>query len=245
MRWIATPRRLAFFILTFSLSTPALGQDTYDIRGDVSGAWFEITKQLRKTEPQDSSPTDASCFDKYCLTSEASVKLPIARVSETADSQSIRDVNKSTPNSIEPTTYMVDGLSLGGKVIFDSNLFKQYKCNLTEYPGMTYCNKQQLDHTGRGEAMSWTSIIHNQDGTIVYANRYITPAFFDHDDMKTEIDRLSAKFDETARVLQMPKHEGLPGALIAVWGQLKLEQITTPEVATVASGESLHKGILV
>ena len=51
---------------------------------------------------------------------------------------------------------------------------------------------------------------------------YIEPAFFGSNDVRSEIDRLSAKFGERAREFRMPPREGLPNAIIAVWGKIEL-----------------------
>jgi hypothetical protein len=42
----------------------------------------------------------------------------------------------------------------------------------------------------------------------------------------------------------MPQREGLPNAIIAVWGKIELEQLDPADVATVASGGTV-KGLLV
>ena len=68
--------------------------------------------------------------------------------------------------------------------------------------------------------------------------------FFAPNDVRTEIDRLSAKFGERARELRMPHRDGLPDAVIAMWGKLQLEQLSAADVLTVASGGN-YKGLLV
>ena len=55
---------------------------------------------------------------------------------------------------------------------------------------------------------------------------------------------MSSEFGQPARVIQMPQREGLPNALIAIWGAIQLEQLNPDEVSKVASGGS-HPGILV
>jgi outer membrane protein OmpA-like peptidoglycan-associated protein len=87
--------------------------------------------------------------------------------------------------------------------------------------------------------------MHNQEGAAVYVNRYIAPAFFGQNDIRNEIDRLSAIFGDRAREFRMPRREGFPNAVIAIWGQLELNQIDPTESLTVASGGSLQKGILI
>jgi TPR repeat protein len=67
---------------------------------------------------------------------------------------------------------------------------------------------------------------------------------FAPNDVQSEIDRLSAKFGEPAHLFRMPRREGLPYAIIAVWGKIQLEQLNADDVSVVASG-GRHEGILV
>ena len=55
---------------------------------------------------------------------------------------------------------------------------------------------------------------------------------------------MSSEFGQRARVIQMPQREGLPNAVIALWGAIQLEPLNPDEVSEVASGGS-HPGILV
>jgi hypothetical protein len=91
----------------------------------------------------------------------------------------------------QPSPYVVDGLALGGKVHFESEAYKQYRCAPSDTsPGFTWCHKEKTEKTKRGEVRSSNSILHSQDGTAVYINRYIEPAFLGPHDVRSEIDRL-------------------------------------------------------
>jgi len=152
---------------------------------------------------------------------------------------------KLQPYTPQPSLYVVDGLALGSHVVFQSEAYKQYHCTPSDkFSTFTWCHKEKTEKTKRGEVTSSNSILHNQDGTAVYVNRYIEPAFFDPNDVRSEIDRLSAKFGERAREFRMPSRAGLPDAIIAVWGKIELEQLGASDVSTVASGGSV-KGLLV
>jgi uncharacterized protein len=149
---------------------------------------------------------------------------------------------------LEPATSqpsVVDGLGLGGHVRFESEAYKQYQCTPSEkFPGFTWCHKEKTERMSGGEVTSTNSILHSQDGTAVYVNRYIEPAVFGQNEIRGEIDRLSAKSGERAREIRMPPREGLPNAVIAVWGKIGLEQLDVADVSKVAAGGS-HKGLLV
>jgi hypothetical protein len=130
-----------------------------------------------------------------------------------------------------------DGLALGGQVIFESQAYKQYQCNPSEkYPAFTWCHKEERNKEKGKEILSANSILHTGDGTAWYVNRYIEPAFFAPNDVQSEIDRSSAKFGESARLFRMPSREGLPNAVIAVWGKIQLAQLNADDVSVVAAG---------
>jgi hypothetical protein len=144
-----------------------------------------------------------------------------------------------------PFPFVVDGLALEARVRFDSKAYSQYQCVPSEYPGLTWCHKAKTEKTKRGEVTLANSILHRPDGTTVYVNHYEEPTFFSSTEVRREIDRLSGKFGRPAGEFRIPPREGLPDAIIAIWGQLKLEPIDQADTAIVASGGSLHKGILV
>jgi hypothetical protein len=72
----------------------------------------------------------------------------------------------------------------------------------------------------------------------------VEPAFLKKRDVRAEIDRLSAKFGQRAREIWLPERDGLPRAVIAVWGKIDLEQLDPTAVANVASG-GRERGLLV
>ena len=111
----------------------------------------------------------------------------------------------------QPSPYVVDGLALGDRVRFESEAYNQYHCTPSEkFPGFTWCHKEKTEKTKRGEVTSSNSILHSQDGTAVYVNRYIEPAYFGPDEVRTEINRLSAKFGERAAKSGCPHAKDYP-----------------------------------
>jgi serine protease Do len=157
-----------------------------------------------------------------------------------------RDHLKCNTTAVSPPSpYVVDGLALGDHVRFESEAYRQYQCAPSEkFPGFTWCHKERTEKSKRGDILSANSILHGQDGATVYVNRYVEPAFFGQDDVRTEINRLSAKFGENAREIWMPPREGLPRAVIAIWGKIKLQELNAADLSIVASGGT-HKGLLV
>jgi len=82
------------------------------------------------------------------------------------------------------------------------------------------------------------SILQSRDGTAYYVDSYFQPAFFDPNDIQSEIDRMSSEFRREARIIQMPKREELPSAVMAIWGAIQLEPLKPDEISVIASGGS-------
>jgi clan AA aspartic protease (TIGR02281 family) len=68
-----------------------------------------------------------------------------------------------------------------------------------------------------------------------YVNSYIEPAFFGPNDVQNEINRLSEKFGQYPRFIRMPQRQGLPNAVLAVWGGIELKPLSSDEISTVAA----------
>ena len=150
---------------------------------------------------------------------------------------------QSASTQISP--YTVDGFSLGAHLRFESEAYKQYTCSPSDkFPGFTWCHKEQTKKEKHNEVTLSNSILHSSDGTAWYLNKYIEPTVIDQNDVENEINRFSAKFGQTSIIIRMPHHEGLPDALMALWGSIQLEQLAADDAATIASGGS-SAGILV
>jgi uncharacterized protein len=141
--------------------------------------------------------------------------------------------------------YAVDGLALGGSVHFGSVTYDQYQCDPSDqFPGFTWCHQNKQERRASKGSFSSQSILHAADGTAVYINRYIRPAFQNAHDANIEINRLSMRFGK-ARILKNPEKLGLPHALIASWGAVELVQIDKNAMSILQSGASPRTGILI
>jgi hypothetical protein len=150
-------------------------------------------------------------------------------------------------NAVDQSRLAVDGLPLGAKVRTDSSIYKQYDCAAsTQYRELTYCKRVKTDTKNGGKLTTTTTIMHSGDGTVAYVNQFIEPTSFTRADIDTEIARLSAKFGEKARLLEAPVQPGLPKAVIATWGSVKLIALSDADLAVLRSSyNSPGKGILV
>jgi hypothetical protein len=146
-------------------------------------------------------------------------------------------------NAVAASNYFVDGLPLGGHVKSGNLAHQEYQCRPSDkFLGFIWCHEEHTTPDNR--VMRSHSILQSQDGTAYYVNSYFQPAFFDLNDIQNEIDRMSSEFGQQARILQMSQREGLPSAVMAIWGAIQLEPLKPDEISVVASGGS-PPGILV
>ena len=235
-------------VLLLVLSQNAVAQNVNDILGIVGGFVQQGMMQAAQSEWRKLPPSELACLDQALRQQGGSVDTLVSRGVLPSDPhlEQIRANCRGQlpkgpqPNSMSQTIpYVVDGLALYGKVRFDSQAYHEYQCSQSDkFSGFTWCHKEKTEKTNRGKVLTSNSILHNQDGTAFYVNRYIEPAFLGQNDVQSEIDRLSARFGQPAQEIRMPDREGLPHAIIAVWGGIQLEPLTPSEISTVASGGS-------
>jgi hypothetical protein len=145
------------------------------------------------------------------------------------------EIIQAKPVAASP--YVVDGLTLGGQVKSGNQAYRAYQCRPSDqFSGFIWCHEEHT--TPDNTVMRSHSILQSQDGTAYYVDSYFQPAFFDPNDIQNEIDRMSSEFRREARIIQMPKREGLPSAVMAIWGAIQLEPLKPDEISVVASGGS-------
>jgi hypothetical protein len=146
-------------------------------------------------------------------------------------------------STVAASKYFVDGLPLGGHVKSGNLAHQEYQCRPSDkFSGFIWCHEEHT--TPDNSVMRSHSILQSQDGTAYYVNSYFQPAFFDPNNIQNEIDRMSSEFGQRARTIQMAQREGLPNAVMAIWGAIQLEPLKPDEISVVASGGS-PPGILV
>lgn len=240
-------------IVLLTISGHAIAQNVDRLIRLFGGIVQQSMVQAAQAEWRKLPPAEISCIDEKLLQQNASVAVVINRGILPTDPRlaTFRAVchnqigQSSTPAAVQSSAYVVDGLALGGHVRFDSEAYRQYHCAPSDkFTGFTWCHKENTEKTNRGEVTSSNSILHSDDGTALYINRYIEPAFFTESDVANELERLSIRFGEQPREFHLPQRQGLPTAIIAVWGKLELEQLNSGDVSTEASGGTV-KGLLV
>jgi hypothetical protein len=152
----------------------------------------------------------------------------------------------SDPLAGQVPTYAVEGIALGSRVTFDSSMSREYKCGPSEqFDGLTWCQKTHRGSERRGPFEATYSILHSKDGTVVYANRYQQPAFFDAIETEREIQGYSRKFGGSPRITRMPHRSRTSGAIMATWGKVELELLDRDSIKLLGEGKSPKKGLLV
>ena len=140
--------------------------------------------------------------------------------------------------------YVVDGLHLGGHVMLGSPDYQAYRCNPSEqFPGLTWCQRKRQEMSPRGAYGSTTTILHSADGTALYINRYLEPAFFAGNEAMDDIRRLAAKYGEPHYVTA-PAIAYAPRTLMVTWGDVVLKPLDSARTAELRLGRDVRAGIL-
>jgi hypothetical protein len=143
-------------------------------------------------------------------------------------------------------TYAVAGLALGSRVKFDTSDYREYKCSPSEqFAEFTWCQKTRQERDRRGSTNVTYSILHAQDGTVVYVNRYQEPAVFGPNEVDEAIRRNSIKLGEKEKIERLPRRPGFPEGTLATWGKVTLEPLDSDSINTLAEGRSPKKGYLI
>jgi hypothetical protein len=159
--------------------------------------------------------------------------------------QIAQPISLTRTSSPQTDPYSVDGLALGAKVAFESAAYRQYHCVPSQqFQGFVWCTKASNDKQARGRVEVWSSILHAQDGTVAYVNRY-RPAYWTANEVADEIQRLSRKIGEEPHIIQLSARPGLPRGTLATWGKVVLEPIVDDEVRLLAEDKALEKGIAI
>lgn len=206
-------------------------------------------RQALESEWRKLPPNEIGCIDQRLRQRGASIRMLI-QLGVMPSDRRVNQVRASCRQPMQPVLmpqvrYIVDGLALGDNVNFGSPVYLQYQCNPSEqFPGFIWCQNRRQDKARTGTVMSGNSILHSDDGTAVYINRYIEPVTFGSGEIEHEIDRLSAKYGERARVIRMPSKLGLErDGVIALWGQILLEPLDSDILSIIGSGKDVSSGL--
>jgi hypothetical protein len=128
----------------------------------------------------------------------------------------------------------------------DSAAYREYSCGSSDqFDGFTWCQKTRNETRRRGPSAARYSILHAQDGSVVYINQRQEAAFLARNEADKDIQRYSREIGEAARITRMPHRAGLPDGIIALWGKTTLEPLDQESIRILAEGKSPKKGLLV
>jgi uncharacterized caspase-like protein len=154
----------------------------------------------------------------------------------------------ATAQTTAPTSgFSIDGFALGSRIQADSRPYKEFRCEPSEqYPAHSWCHRSQSEHSPRGAFRSERSILHSQEGQVLYVNKYLEPAFWNPNEVASGMAELSKKFGkQPTNVVRMPQISGEPDGVMATWGDVILEHLDKESIDTLSTGKSPAKGILV
>lgn len=141
--------------------------------------------------------------------------------------------------------FVVDGLRLGGHLALNTPSYMEYRCTPSEqYTGFTWCQRRRQENSARGTYISTNTILHSADGTALYVNRFLEPAFFVGNEAMDDVRRLAAKFGEP-RYVAAPLVAGAPLTLMASWGEVVLVPLDRARLANLAAGREVRAGVLI
>ena len=142
--------------------------------------------------------------------------------------------------------YAVDGLAIGQRVHVGSSVYAEYKCEQSQYEGLTVCTRSKQGQSARGKYTTRTTLAHRGDGEVVYIADIVDPAWFDGGGIAAELQRLSTKFGRQPQISTMRGQSAdVSGALIATWGALQLRPISDQDRAARAAGQSINRGYVI
>jgi hypothetical protein len=147
------------------------------------------------------------------------------------------------PSTLAPSGFVVEGQEVGAKADLTGKN-ADIRCSpSTLFPGHNWCERQR--NNGPGGAVSSSSLLLTAGGIVRYANRSLSPANFGPDEVSREVARLSQLFGEQARIMTLVGTQNSSGAIIAVWGKLRLVPLNSANMQALASGESVTTGLLI
>jgi hypothetical protein len=131
---------------------------------------------------------------------------------------------------------------LGTQLNFQGASYREYGCSPSDqFYGLTWCQK-----TPRIKSDTTTfSLLHSREGTILYINRAQELALLNARKAEEDIQHSSSNFGESPRVMKMPHRSGFPDGIIAVWGNVTLEQLDQESIKLLADRKPLKKGLLI
>ena len=237
-RWL----RMVVPVLLLAGTSTGLAQTPTDLTRMFGAPQRPSVQAATRSEWNKISRPEVGCINDALRQHGARIETLIQRGVMPSDPK-IRDIRSDCRQSPSGSRYVVAGLDLGSRVHFDSSEYREYRCGPSDqFDGFTWCQKTRQE---RGFANVTYSILHSQDGTLVYVNRFQEPAFFGRNEADEAIRQYSTRIGEKAQIKRLPPRRGIPEGLLATWGKVVLEPLDNDSIKTLAEGRSPKKGYLI
>jgi hypothetical protein len=150
------------------------------------------------------------------------------------------DATKYNPN------FVVDGLSLGGIVNREGNVYRSYTCQSSEqFSGFVFCHRLTVKQDKFGPHNSAEAILHSEaNNTTAYISQSISPAYFGSGDIDREIQKISQRLGLHPRLIRSDPKSGIPQGIIAAWGSVTLTPLVGNDLDGLANGQHIRRGFL-
>jgi hypothetical protein len=173
------------------------------------------------------------------------VQRMFAQCARDAANQAPASIAVAPPTSLSRPNFVVDGLAVGGAVYPESPTYKAFKCHPSDqFSGFTWC---AISHPLRGKFGAYESltILHSSSNTAAAVFQDVNPAYFAPNDAEREIQRLSQRFGQAARIHNGDPRPDAPHSVIATWGDVTLTPLDQPTLDALSRGDTITAGLLV
>ena len=141
--------------------------------------------------------------------------------------------------------YTVDGFTLGDQVAVNGPNYQSYACKPSnDFADATRCERTQQKPGTFGNLIISNTLIHAQDGKAICIMAHAAPVSLSITGVKKEIEDLSREFNARPVKIDISNSSNRTVA-IAVWGQIKLDDVKGEDLDTLASGKDPHLGVVV
>ena len=143
--------------------------------------------------------------------------------------------------------YAIDGIAVGARISPSSANYRSYHCKPSDdFAGALRCERSREMREGGRNVSVDNTIIHSQDNTALYVMSNVAPVALNRAAAQGEISRLSSAIGERpVKVIWFPDERSSPTAVVAVWGQVNLVEVTGDASSALSEGNSPHLGVLV
>jgi len=125
--------------------------------------------------------------------------------------------------------------SVGGNRLDESTtLTGDYSCKSSkQFRGFQWCVSTVQKTDPRGAYIQATAVARSLDGRSALMRRSLNPAFFSDDEIRDDINGLSNKFRQEAKIVRV-RSSGID-ATMAVWGTISLHKLSDLEIRSLRS----------